>query len=92
MKGCLVVHWPAFWRLAKLDCLFRENISVQLNLRIRGLCVNLPLVAKLQAAAKQIEAKHLASLEVMVRLQKHLLGHGSETAEPQQDSSPRGGQ
>ena len=43
-------------------------------------------------AAKQVEAKHLASLEVMVRLQKHLLGHGSETAEPQQDSSPRGGQ
>ena len=27
-----------------------------------------------------------------IRLQKHLLGHGCETAEPQQDSRPRGGQ
>ena len=26
-----------------------------------------------------------------IRLQKHLLGHGCETAEPQQDSGPRGG-
>ena len=63
MKGCLVVHWPAFWRLAKLDGLFRENISVQLNLRIRGLCVNLPLVAKLQAAALLGKCRSVGGLQ-----------------------------
>ena len=37
-------------------------------------------------------AAALSNTTPWIRLQKHLLGHGCETAEPQQDSRPRGGQ
>ena len=34
-------------------------------------------------------AAALSNTTPWIRLQKHLLGHGCETAEPQQDSRPR---